>query len=88
MKTTKLSSKGQVVLPKEVRERQKWQPGTTLIVEETSQGVLLRPQKPFPPTRFEDVFGCLQYTGKPKTLEEMDAAIPNEVRRRRALGRY
>jgi len=60
METT-LSSKGQVVLPLSVRQNRKWEPGTRLIVEETEQGVLLRPAKPFPPTKFEDVFGCLQY---------------------------
>jgi AbrB family looped-hinge helix DNA binding protein len=87
METT-LSSKGQVVLPLSVRQNRKWEPGTRLIVEETEQGVLLRPAKPFPPTKFEDVFGCLQYKGKPRTLEEMDAAIAKGVRRRHALGRY
>ena len=88
METTKLSSKGQVVLPLSIRRNQKWESGTQLTVEETAHGVLLRPAKPFPPTKFEDVFGCLQYKGKAKTLEEMDAAIAKGVRRRHALGRY
>lgn len=88
MPTTKVSSKGQVVLPLDVRTRKKWAPGTTLIVEETPQGVLLRAAKPFPPTKFEDVFGCLQYKGKPKTLEEMEEGIVREVRARHARGRY
>ena len=42
METTKVSSKGQVVLPRAVRERKKWQSGTQLLVEETKDGVLLR----------------------------------------------
>lgn len=88
MTTTKVSSKGQVVLPREVREQRKWAAGTTLIVEDTPQGVLLRAQKPFPPTKFEDVFGMLQYNGKPKTIEEMEAAMPNGVKERHARGRY
>ncbi len=42
----------------------------------------------FPQTRPEDVFACLNYTGAPKTLEEMDAGILAEARARyaRALG--
>jgi len=88
METTKLSSKGQVVLPLSVRRSRKWETGMQLTVEETPEGVLLRPAKPFPPTKFEDVFGCLRYKGKPKTLEEMDTAIAKGVRRRHALGRY
>jgi AbrB family looped-hinge helix DNA binding protein len=91
METTKLSSKGQVVLPLSIRRNQKWEPGTQLLVEETKDGVLLRPAKPFPPTTFDELMAILEknkYKGKPKTLEEMDAAIANEVRKRRARGRY
>ncbi|MGC2620983.1 MAG: AbrB/MazE/SpoVT family DNA-binding domain-containing protein [Acidobacteriaceae bacterium] len=88
MVTTKISSKGQVVLPQAVREQRKWAAGTALIVENTPQGVLLRAENPFPPTKFEDVFGMLQYKGKPKTIEEMEEAIPNGVKERHARGRY
>jgi AbrB family looped-hinge helix DNA binding protein len=88
METTRVSSKGQVVLPRAVRERKRWQPGTTLVVEETREGVLLRPEKPFPPATFEEVIGILQYKGKPVTLEEMDEAIAEEVKARHARGRY
>jgi AbrB family looped-hinge helix DNA binding protein len=86
--TTIVSTKGQVILPKAIRERRHWSPGTHLVVEETPDGVLLKAQHAFPATRPEDVFGCLRYEGPPKTLEEMDAAIEAEVRRRHARGRY
>ena len=44
--------------------------------------MVLRPlAKPFPPTTFEEVLGCLQYDGPPITIEEMDKAIEREVRR-------
>ena len=59
-----------------------------LIVEETPNGVLLRPALLFAPTRPEDVAGMLARAGPPKTLEEMDAAIAAEVKRRHACGRY
>ena len=47
METTKLSSKGQVVLPKWVRDARSWEPGTEFAVEEVSEGILLRPLRPF-----------------------------------------
>ncbi len=88
METTKLSSKGQIILPKSVRDSQHWKPGTEFAVEAVKEGVLLRPLNPFPRTRLEDVSGYLKYHGRPKTIEEMDEAIKKEVKRRRALGRY
>jgi AbrB family looped-hinge helix DNA binding protein len=86
--STTVSTKGQVILPKAIRDRRRWGPGTRLVVEDTPDGVLLKPTPLFPPTRPEDVFGVLKYSGPPKTLEEMDAAITAEVKRRRARGRY
>ena len=81
-KTTVLSTKGQMILPKAIRDHRKWGPGTRLTVEETADGVLLKATPLFPPTRVEDVFGCLRYEGPAKTLEEMDAAITAEARAR------
>ena len=86
--TTVVSTKGQVILPKAIRQRRDWPAGTRLVVEETADGVLLKREPAFAPTRPEDVRGMLAYQGKPKTLEEMDAAIEAEVRRRHASGRY
>ena len=48
MKTTRISSKGQVVLPKSLRESKKWQSGTELAVEAVDGGVFLRTLQPFP----------------------------------------
>ena len=86
--TTTVSTKGQVILPSAIRQRRDWGAGTRLIVEETAEGVLLRSAPIFPPTRPEDVRGSLAYTGRPKTIEEMDAAVLEEARRRHARGRY
>jgi AbrB family looped-hinge helix DNA binding protein len=85
---TTVSTKGQVILPKAIRQRRRWEPGTRLIVEETSEGVLLKAAPAFAPTWPEDVAGMLAYRGPPKTLEKMDAAITSEITRRRARGRY
>jgi AbrB family looped-hinge helix DNA binding protein len=89
METTRLSTKGQIILPKAIRTSRAWGPGTEFTVEETKEGILLRPAKPFPATTVDEVFGCLKTDRKkPVTLAEMEAAIPKEVRARHARGRY
>jgi AbrB family looped-hinge helix DNA binding protein len=77
-----VSTKGQVILPKAIRDQRHWSAGTRLTVEDTADGVLLKPAPLFAPTRVEDVFGALRYDGPPKTLEEMDEAIKAEARAR------
>jgi AbrB family looped-hinge helix DNA binding protein len=79
--TTVVSTKGQVILPKAIRDERKWPAGTRLVVEETPEGVLLRPW-PFPPTTLEQVAGCLKWDGPTISIEEMDAAITAEGKRR------
>jgi AbrB family looped-hinge helix DNA binding protein len=86
--TTTVSTKGQVILPKAIRQRKHWEPGTRLVVEDTPEGVLLKAAPVFTPTRPEDVAGMLAYRGRPRTIEEMDSAITAEVKRRRARRRY
>jgi len=75
-------------LPKSVREARSWRPGTEFAVEEVSEGVLLRPLRPFPTTSFEGVFGCLKFTGRAKTLRQMERAIARGVKARHDRGRY
>lgn len=87
--TTIVSTKGQVILPKAIRDRLQWGAGTRLAVEHTVDGVLLKPlTTAFARTRPEDVFGCLPYKGGPKSIEEMEAGIATEAKRRHARGRY
>ncbi|HEX5795222.1 MAG TPA: AbrB/MazE/SpoVT family DNA-binding domain-containing protein [Geminicoccaceae bacterium] len=81
MAKTRLSSKGQVIIPKAVRDRHGWEPGVELEVEDRGEAVVLRPANPFPPTTFEEVRGCLRYDGPPVTIQEMDAAVEREARR-------
>jgi hypothetical protein len=38
----------------------------------------------FEPTQSDDVFGLLKASGAPKTIEETDAGVLAEARRRRA----
>lgn len=88
METTKLSSKGQVILPRSVRDAHNWPPGTEFAVETAGDGVLLRPLKSFKPTTLKDVIGSTGYTGKAKSLADMEKAIARGVKERNARGRY
>jgi AbrB family looped-hinge helix DNA binding protein len=87
--TTTISTKGQVILPKAIRDQLQWGAGTRLAVEHTADGVLLKPLAiAFARTRPEDVFGSLPTEGSPKSIEEMQAGIVLEAKRRHARGRY
>lgn len=88
METTRLSSKGQLILPKSVRDARSWEAGTQFVVEEVQEGVLLRPLRPLAAATFDEVFGCLKYSGRPKTLAQMGKAIAKGVKRRHGRGRY
>jgi AbrB family looped-hinge helix DNA binding protein len=82
MATTQLSSKGQVVIPKSVRQAHQWRPGTKFVVEETSGGILIRPLQPFPPTTLAGGLGCTGYGGRAKTVKEMQEGVDEAFRRR------
>ncbi len=85
--STTVSTKGQVILPKAIRDELQWDAGTRLTVEHTAEGVLLKPLTTiFAPTRPEDVFGCLSRGGGARSIEEMHAGIAAEIRRRHARG--
>ena len=88
MQTTRLSTKGQIILPKSIRASRSWGPGTEFTVEETERGILLTPKKALPATKIEDVFGCLYRKGKAKTLKEMDEGIARAVREDYERSRY
>ena len=82
--TTVVSTKGQIILPKAMREQRRWLPGTRLIVEESADGLFLRAAAQFPAMASEDVFGSLATDGKAKTLEEMERGIAAEAKRKHA----
>ena len=81
---TTVSTGGQVILPEAIREALNWEAGTRLVVENTPQGVLLKPVPAFAETRPEDLFGCLESDGAPKSLAEMEAGVLAEAKRRSA----
>jgi AbrB family looped-hinge helix DNA binding protein len=86
--TTTVSTKGQVILPKVIREQRHWLAGTELVVEDTLEGVLLKAKPAFAPTRPKDVFGSLPYKGSAKSIADMEAGIAAEAKRRHARNRY
>ena len=88
METTRLSTKGQIVLPKNIRSSRAWGPGTQFTVEETSEGVLLRPAGLFAESELDEVAGCLRSKRKAKTPAQMRRAIAREVSRRHDSGQY
>jgi len=88
MDTTRLSTKGQIVLPKNLRAAHAWGPGTEFTVEETRDGVLLRPAERFPASELDDVAGCLRSKQRAKTVAQMRRARVREVIGRHDRGRY
>ncbi len=75
METTRLSSKGQLILPKWLRDRYNWREGDEFIVIDTGRGVLLQPNRPFAPSTLEEVMAIIDYDGPAYTVEEMDEAV-------------
>lgn len=79
METTRLSSKGQVIIPKALRDAHHWEAGQELVATDVGDGILLKPKKPFGRTTLGDVAGCLKYRGKPKSLDDLEDAIRQGV---------
>ena len=80
---TRLSTKGQLIIPKEIRERHGWTPGMELMVEDRGDSVVLRRAEHLPETTLDDLVGCAGYEGPARSLEEMEAAIARGARERR-----
>lgn len=80
METTKLSSKGQIIIPKWLRDAYRWETGLEFVVIDTGEGILLKPSRPFEPTSIEEVAGSLPYAGKSRTIEEMEDDLRRGIR--------
>ncbi|EGD60436.1 hypothetical protein Y88_2913 [Novosphingobium nitrogenifigens DSM 19370] len=77
-----MSTKGQVILPKAIRDQRYWSAGTKLIVEDTPDGVLLKSMPVFATTSIEDVFGRLHSSKPALSVDDMNAVIAEEAKRR------
>lgn len=82
---TRVSGKGQVVLPKAMRDLKAWPAGTDLEVIDAGDGVLLRPRRAKTLTvaqavaRFKQLY---QHDGPPVSIEEMSTEAGDEAARR------
>jgi AbrB family looped-hinge helix DNA binding protein len=85
---TKMSTKGQVVLPKALRDKRRLKGGARFVVEDRPDGILLKPVEARKKFTIDDWAGVLKYKGPSHTVEEMNEAIVTEVQRRHARGRY
>jgi AbrB family looped-hinge helix DNA binding protein len=76
---TSISGKGQVVIPKQVRDRLQLVPGDRLEVVERPDGILLRRHHRKSAGSFEEITARIRsrmtYDGPPVSLEEMDRAV-------------
>jgi AbrB family looped-hinge helix DNA binding protein len=67
-----LTVKGQITLPKALRDALHLKTGDRILFEEGADGTyFLRPRT----TAVHTLKGCVFYTGSPKTLQEMEQAI-------------
>ena len=81
--TTRLSTKGQLIIPREIRARKGWRAGTEFLVEDHRSFVALRPANTVPTSGIEDLVGCTGYQGPARRLAEMEAGVAKGARRGR-----
>jgi AbrB family looped-hinge helix DNA binding protein len=81
--TTRLSTKGQLIIPKEIRDRHGWDAGAELEIEDRGDHVVVRRVESLPETTLEDLIGCANYRGPRRSLEEMEAGIARGARESR-----
>jgi AbrB family looped-hinge helix DNA binding protein len=81
METVKLSSKGQFILPKAIRDRHHWEAGTEFIIIDRGEELVIKPSRVFPGTELESPETPSIYSGKSLSLEDMDRAVLAEAAR-------
>lgn len=64
METVKLSSKGQIVIPKSIRDDLHLPPGTEFVISMTATGLTLTPTTLFPRATVREVRGFLAKQGR------------------------
>ena len=69
--TVTLSSKGQVVIPQEIRDKLNWDASTDLELIDTPGCVTLRAKKPVGKLNLTDLRGILKYDGPPISTKDL-----------------
>ena len=76
IETVKVSSKGQIVIPKALREAGNIQAGTELIISAIADGLMLTPAQRIKPTKVADGLGML---AKPSRKKPSDAEVKRRI---------
>jgi len=83
MQLTLLSSKGQVIIPKAIREARHWHAGTRLEVTDTAEGLLLKPVQPQIKTALPQGLAAIRsriaYAGPTRSIEDMNETVLQEA---------
>ena len=69
--TVTLSSKGQVVIPKEIRDELHWEGGTELTLVSNASGVTIKAMPKKTGRNLADLIGMLKHDGPPLATEEL-----------------
>lgn len=81
---TKVLPSGDVAIPKDVRDRLAWAPGTPLELVETADGISLRRPagtSPFPRKTLADLDALPGYDGPPQPVEAISRLSDDDIRR-------
>ena len=73
--TVKISSKGQIVIPKEVRDNLRWNTGAELLLVMTEQGVMLQTKIQSEKKPVKSLRGFLQHSGETVSTEQLCQAV-------------
>jgi hypothetical protein len=66
-----------------IRTARRWKPGTEFVIQETSEGILLKPKKA--PKRaeqtatWEDLIGIAKYNGPRRSIREMNEGVMEQA---------
>jgi AbrB family looped-hinge helix DNA binding protein len=79
-----MTTKGQITIPKEIRDALRLKPGDRVAFVLLEDGTAkLRPMN----VKLEDLIGIIKYHGPPVTIEQMNEAIRNHAVRKFRRGR-
>ena len=82
MMRVKTTSRGQVVIPKRVREALNIRAGSELTVESSADAVTFRLPPKTRRRSIDELIGCLPHAGRAKTLQEMEQGIDAAMQER------
>jgi AbrB family looped-hinge helix DNA binding protein len=77
--TITLSSKGQIVIPKEIRDELHWDAGTQLTLVSGASGVTIKATPKKTGRRLEDLIGMLKHDGPPISTDDLCRPVDNSA---------